>query len=791
MQFCLTSMHFDEELLDKTILPSTDSSTEGAMQGEPMRLNALFAFLILFGALNSQHINLVSKSLPELGIPEDFCKYGDYGLFIGGSYHLAIVDFNEPSGMPIAVLEIPGINYHSTQVLCYGNYAYLFLHEKMFIISLQDIRQPYVVKEIDLAANHRGSLIQDDILYITTSLGFLSSYNLSDPELPISMDTIDISIVYPGYLVAGDGFIVCQGDSLFIVDTSAPYDLRLAGTLAYSDSSPEYQNSRVAAMGQHLICNSLNELKVYSLANPDAPILISSTMLDCADLIYLTHIHDNVLWSLYRDPPIDIDEIGLMAIDLSNPNSPVTSLKQIMPIDWEHPSRLMRASGDRMVFIHSEYSPELLRTAVLTGSSYTLSDYNFKYYGIWNIAANDTWIAGFNSVINVLDYRSDSSLYPTKLLDSASNQVNVLQLKDQLLLSAYAFVYNDETYGIYAPALDIHDLQTGNKLSSFLLPVNQGGDFPSFPQSIEISGDHVLLSNHLGGLVCLDISDPANPSQLYWLMDPFHAVYQSAVRGNELWVASYVNMAGGYLRCYDISEFASPILKYQISLGDVSPGQMVIIGDYLYLKLGHLLRCYQLGADSILAQNDYFFTDATFHCVLPLGKGLLLGGDERMIVLSLKDPLHPEQTGSQRLDWYQPHGYYPYFYLQTQYAVNNYNILVADGTTLKCFDASLAAAMCEADLDFETQALQVFPNPGRGQVSIGYQAASSGSATVEIYNLRGQKMKSTRINSIMEGLNIHQLVLTDDDGRKLAAGIYILKVRAGAIKQTSKLVVTH
>ena len=756
-----------------------------------MRLNALLAFLILFGALHSQNINLVSESLPELGIPQDFCKYGDYGLFVGGSYHLAIVDFDEPGGMPIAVLEIPGRNYDSTQVLCYGNYAYLFLHESMFIISLQDILHPNVVKEIDLAATHRGSLIQDDILYIATSLGFLTSYNLFDPEFPINMDTIGISNFTTGYMVAGDAFIVCQGDSLFIVDTSDPYDLRPCNALAFSGSSLVYENSQVATLGQYLICNSMNELKVYSLSNPDAPSLISSTMLDCTALIYRTHIHDNVLWSLYRDGPNDIIDMGLMAIDLGNPNSPVTSLKQSIQTDWEYSFRFMRASGDRMVFIHAEYSSELLQSAVLSGSSYTLSDLKFQYSGIWKIAANDTWIAGFNSVFNVLDYRSNSSLYPSKLFDSATNQVRVLQLKDQLLLSAYSYIRNDDIDGTYAPAMDIHDLQTGNKLSSFPLPVNQGGDFPTHPLSIEISDDHILLSNGLGGLVCLDISDPANPSQLYWLMDPFHAVFKTAVRGNELWLATYVNMAGGYLRCYDISEFDNPILKYQISLGDVSPDQMLIIGDYLYVKLHINLRCYRLGADSILAQNDYFLAGSDLKYMLPLGKGILLGGDERMIVLSLRNPLHPEQTGYQRLDWYQPHGYYPFYYLQAQYAVNNYNVLVSDGTTLKCFDASLAAAMCEADLDFETQALQIFPNPGRGQVSIGYQAASSGSATVEIYNLRGQKMKSTRINSTMEGLNIHHLVLTDDDGRKLAAGVYILKVRSGTIKQTSKLVVTH
>lgn len=755
-----------------------------------MRLNALFALLILFGALHSEHINLVSKSLPELGIPEDFCKYGDYGLFVGGSYHLAIVDFDEPSGMPIAVLEIPGINDHSSQVLCYGNYAYLYLYKSIYVISLQDIRHPIVVNVLDLGANHRGGLIRDDILYIATSLGFLSSYNLSDPELPISMDSISISNFTRGYMVAGDGFIVCQGDSLFIVDTSDPYDLRPCNALAYSDSSLDYHNSQVAAMGQYLICNSLNELKVYSLANPDTPSLISSTILDCDELIHRTHIHENILWSLYCEGPIYNIEMGLMAIDLGNPNSPVTSLKQSME-DWEYPSRFMRASGDRMVFIHSEYSPELLRTAVLSGSSYTLSDINIQYYGIWNIVANDTWIAGFNSVFNVLDYRNDSSLYPTKLIEPVSFRGDVLQLKDKLLLNAYSFVYNAETYGTYAPALDIYDLQAGNKLSSFPLPLDQNEDFPTHPLSIEIYNNYALLSNRLGGLVCLDISDPANPSQLYWLMEPFHAVHQSAVRGNELWLATYVDMAGGYLRCYDISEFASPILKYQISLGEVSPDQILIRGDYLYVKLYTNLRCYRLGADSILAQNDYFLAGSDLKYMLPLGKGILLGGDKRMIVLSLRNPLHPEQTGSQRLEWYQSHGYNPYYYLQTQYAVNKHNVLVADGTSLKCFDASLAAAMCEADLDFETQALQVFPNPGRGEVSIGYQAASTGSASVEIYNLRGQKMKSTRINSTMEGLNIHQLVLTDDEGRKLAAGIYILKVRAGAIKQTSKLVVTQ
>lgn len=756
-----------------------------------MKLTAVIVMLILANALCSQHINLVSESLPSLGKPVTFCQYQGYGLFVGGTHHLAILDFNDPFGMPIAVFDIPENNNKSYDLLCYGSHAYLFLGRSMFIISLQDILHPTIVREIDLASTRKGLIIQDSVLYLATSLGSLTSYDLSNPEFPTNMDTIEVGSDYLLYLSAGDGFMVCQGDSLYIVDISDPYNLQLSATLAHTDSHPDYRNSQVTAFGQYLICNSLNVLKVYDLGNPYSPSLISSTILDCNDLFGRTHIHDNVLWSFCYEGTEEEGETGLMAIDLSNPYSPAI-YRQSLQENWFFSDReALRASGNRMVFLSNYYWIPGIQSAVLSGSSYAVSDIFLNFWSIGPIVANDDWIAGLNRTINILDYQNDTSLSPIKQIEAEFEYANVMQLKDDLLLCAYQYTDDENTDKTYAPALDIYNLQTGSKLSTFPFPgVPWLENYVLYSHAIVIYNDNALLCNDLGGLVCVDLSDPAKPSQRFRICENPYSVLSAAVHGNELWLGTYVDNMGAYLRCYDISDFDNPVFKYAISLSGIYPNKMLSIGDYLYILGGNLLKCLLMGPEGILEQSAFYVNVSDMKYLLPIGKGLLLGGDRRMYVLSVKDPLHPVQIGSQQLDmvagmfpWDPPH------YPTAWYAINKTNILVGNGTSLKCFDASLATVMCEANLDIDREALQIFPNPSRDKIYVGFNAAAAGSATLEIFNLRGQKVVSRHLNSVEEGLNLQSFSFVDGHGSRLGAGIYMLRVRCAGRTQVAKLVV--
>lgn len=753
----------------------------------------ILGFILLSVFIQAENINLLSESLPGLGAATTFCDYGDYGLFVGGYHHLAIIDYNDPSGMPVAVFDIPNNYYKSYDVLRYANHAYLFIQESMFILSLEDLLHPRLVAEIDLHARRRACLIQDNVLYIASFSGSLTSYSLNNPEYLINLDTLSIPDFNYESMFAGDGFIACQGDSLYIVDSSNPSDLRLAGSIAYTDSFPDNPNSQAAALGQYLVINSLNQLYVFDLADPYNPNQISSFVLPCDDLIYKTHVHDNVLWSIYLDGNFETNQIGLISIDLGNPSSPVVCQKQQLGEDWVviNASQLLRASGNRVALFYPTYLPQGIRTGLLNGSSCELSYIQIRYGSMNKMVATDDWIVGLNPLINILDYKPDNTLFSKRQIIPESYFCDVLQIKGDLLFYAYTYLYNEDQYS-YAPTLDIYDLQSGTRLSSFPLPVEQGGEFPPTPKRIEFYNNYALLCNGLGGLICFDISNPANPVQVFRIWDPFYAAQDVAVRGTELWLGTYMNMYGGWLRHYDISNFASPVHDFDVFLDGRYPSELLLSGDYLYLKSSGLISCFHLGESEIISQQDFGLSGTDMENLLPFGKGLLVGGDIRMWVLSLESPISLMGVGTQQLQMVYPdYPEDPNYYPNAFYAVQGDRILVANGHYVKCFDASLAATMCYAELDLETPALQIFPNPSREKVYIGFNAEDYGEGKIELYNLRGQKVISRSLSSVKQGFNLQNLALTDDKGRRLGAGVYIVQIHTPGKKQVARLVVTN
>jgi len=88
---------------------------------------------------------------------------------------------------------------------------------------------------------------------------------------------------------------------------------------------------------------------------------------------------------------------------------------------------------------------------------------------------------------------------------------------------------------------------------------------------------------------------------------------------------------------------------------------------------------------------------------------------------------------------------------------------------------------------------QNYPNPFNAGTEIGYQFSFSGSktanrVTIEIYNIRGQKVKTLVDEAICPG---YQTVRWDGkyaDGRDAVSGVYFYRLKAGNFVQTKKLI---
>ncbi|MCF7792530.1 MAG: carboxypeptidase regulatory-like domain-containing protein [Candidatus Cloacimonetes bacterium] len=85
--------------------------------------------------------------------------------------------------------------------------------------------------------------------------------------------------------------------------------------------------------------------------------------------------------------------------------------------------------------------------------------------------------------------------------------------------------------------------------------------------------------------------------------------------------------------------------------------------------------------------------------------------------------------------------------------------------------------------------LRIFPNPFNPSTTISFDTTqTSAFATIEIYNLKGQKVKSFANLPVSQSSN-HKIVWNgdDDNQRPVSTGVYLVRIRSGNYQETGKL----
>jgi len=82
-----------------------------------------------------------------------------------------------------------------------------------------------------------------------------------------------------------------------------------------------------------------------------------------------------------------------------------------------------------------------------------------------------------------------------------------------------------------------------------------------------------------------------------------------------------------------------------------------------------------------------------------------------------------------------------------------------------------------------------YPNPFNPETTISFSVAQTSSmVNLEIYNLKGQNIK-TLVNEILPAGN-HSIVWNgaDEKGKPIASGVYLYKMRIGNYVSTKKMI---
>ncbi|MCL1826954.1 MAG: T9SS type A sorting domain-containing protein [Candidatus Cloacimonetes bacterium] len=81
-----------------------------------------------------------------------------------------------------------------------------------------------------------------------------------------------------------------------------------------------------------------------------------------------------------------------------------------------------------------------------------------------------------------------------------------------------------------------------------------------------------------------------------------------------------------------------------------------------------------------------------------------------------------------------------------------------------------------------------YPNPFNPETTISYSVNDPSVVKIEIYNIKGQKVK-TLVNELKQR-GMHSVVWNgnDEDNRSVSSGIYFYKLHSGHITDVQKMV---
>ena len=83
---------------------------------------------------------------------------------------------------------------------------------------------------------------------------------------------------------------------------------------------------------------------------------------------------------------------------------------------------------------------------------------------------------------------------------------------------------------------------------------------------------------------------------------------------------------------------------------------------------------------------------------------------------------------------------------------------------------------------------QTYPNPFAHSITVNYQLAAAGQVSLRVYNVTGQLVRTLTEGTALPGYYSQTWNGRDNSGRKIASGVYIMRLTSGGQERTRKLV---
>jgi len=426
-----------------------------------------------------------------------FCIFNQAVFIVGGRSNtgardkIYAINISDPWNMKIDSQTSAPDDMYSTRITVSGSSLFLLLSSDIWKIDIRELTKMQIVGNVstfDLNGSNDQIFIKDDVAFISTAdrvdeVGEFYVIDIGDMEDPVArLEGIAGAVTTPNatdMILTQNTLYASQGNlGISIIDVSDPEQPK-----RIDDQSIFEPVAAMAVSGHTLFVGSEDSIRIYSVLDPQHPILLSSLNLPDENVLLLAPMNkvlfagantcESGCWA--KDDCYYYCDNYLRAIDVSDPNNP--TLMGSVPVSADNSTNLIISD----------------RTGYLSGYSV---GYMPDYGAI-------SWSE--NCVVNLND-----QFYPeiiTTLMDGSLIDQNVSN--DTLFMTTESDDFADISES-WLVALDVNDPLNVKEISRLSIPsVGIGSLYMNTVYLLSYSYDAENYDRHLG-IYAMDISDPNN-----------------------------------------------------------------------------------------------------------------------------------------------------------------------------------------------------------------------------------------------------------------------------------------
>lgn len=698
----------------------------------------------------------------------------------------------------------------------------------LWIVDVSNPAVPVVRGSIDTPGSAMDVAVAGGYAYVAAGAPGLQVVDVSNPATPALVGTADTPGTCSDLAVQGTFVYVADGPSgVWVVDVSNPLAPTRVGNVAIPGSLPPAGARDIAAHGSYAYAVSSSALHVIDVSNPGSPVIVGATGGPCSgcvgvavqdDLVYVLGGADGRRFQVVdvelRSSPVVLSDVPLpgaagtevaivpsrafvvrgttlMAYEIDDPASTqIAGLRDLLPVEG------VVADPNDPVSMHLGGVRE---SAPAAGNSSigVVSDGEFVYAGGYAL--------GYQSRLLVIDAASPQMQPFSSFADTPGAALNVA------LSGQHAYVADGAAGGLQV--IDVSDRAS---------PVIVGAlDTPGSASDVAVSGGLACVADGAAGMQVIDVSNPTSPQIL-------GSLPLATDRVGMLGGFAYI-LNGGALHAVDLSNPAAPSLGGSIGTTlnnggpiEISNGRAFVFG---FSQSGNIVQAIDLtnpsapqlagsipvgesALDLFVDGDRAYFVEihssfrvidvsnpmslrviAGSHYNLPTlaqsvtGRGahaFIAGvGAWGLRTLDVSAPPSLEIMGSVAIPFVNP----------TDMDADDAIVCVTENNVgLYVFPAQCASATNTGTLPgVYGPRLSMRPNPAPGAVMLTLELQQASDVRLQVFDIAGRRIRTLAAGSQPGGRSSIAWNGTDERGRRVANGVYIVHLETRHAAVTRRL----